>query len=107
MSGQFFLDTNLLVYHTDKPEPVKPSIAMELIREVTVNGGGVISYQVMHEFFNVVLSKTPARMRHEEAQSFLETVFRQMETVASSHALISDAIRIHQRYRLSWYDSLI
>ena len=107
MSGKFFLDTNLFVYATDKNEPVKRSIALELIREVTVNCGGVIRYQVMHEFFNVVLNKTPRKMRHEEAQQFLETVFRQMEPVPSSFALVSEAIRIQDRYRLSWYDSLI
>jgi predicted nucleic acid-binding protein len=86
---------------------VKRSIAMGLIRELSVRGGGVISYQVMHEFFNVVLNKTPARMRHEEARKFLETVFRPMEIVPSSVALVSDAIHIQDRYRLSWYDSLI
>jgi len=107
MSDKFFLDTNVFVYANDKNEPVKRSIAMELIRDLTANGGGVISYQVLHEFFNVVLTKTPSKMRHEEVQQFLTAVFRQLETVPSSFVLVSEAIRIQERYRLSWYDSLI
>jgi predicted nucleic acid-binding protein len=107
MSGKAFLDTNIFVYANDRYEPRKQRIALELIRELTVQGDGVISYQVMHEFFNVVLKKTPDKMRAEDAQLFLENIFRPLLAVASSFARVSDAIRLQDRYRLSWYDSLI
>jgi predicted nucleic acid-binding protein len=68
---------------------------------------GVVSYQVVQEFFNVVLRKTSPPMRHDDAQQYLATVFRPLLAVHSSAALISEAIRIEGRHRLSWYDSLI
>jgi predicted nucleic acid-binding protein len=107
MSVRTFLDTNIFVYANDRNEPRKQNIALKLIRNATIESTGVISYQVVQEFFNVVLVKAPRKMPYEDAKLFLETVFRRLRAVPSSLALISDAIQIQERYRLSWYDSLI
>jgi predicted nucleic acid-binding protein len=42
-----------------------------------------------------------------EAQHYLATTFRPLQLVSPSFVLISDAIHIQERYRLSWFDSLI
>ena len=107
MSGKSFLDTNIFVYANDRHEPAKQAIATDLIRQLTVNGDGVISYQVLHEFFNVALKLTSRKMSSAEANLFLENVFRPLQIVPSSIPLVSDAIHIQERYRLGWYDSLI
>lgn len=107
MSGKVFFDTNIFVYANDRTEPRKQSIALDLIRDATIDSTAVISYQVIQEFFNAVLIKSRRKMAYEEARLFLETVFRLLPTVPSSVALIGEAIRIQERYRLSWYDSLI
>jgi len=107
MSGKVFFDTNIFVYANDRNEPRKQSIALDLIRDAAIGSAGVVSYQVIHEFFNVVLVKSTQKMPYDEARLYLETVFRPLLVVPSSMALISDAIRIQERYRLSWYDSLI
>jgi predicted nucleic acid-binding protein len=107
MSDKAFLDTNIFVYANDRTEPRKQSIALRLVREATIHGGGAVSYQVIQEFFNVVLTKTSQKMSYEEARQFLATVFLPLLSVPSSVGLVSDAMRIHERYRLSWYDSLI
>ena len=41
-----------------------------------------------------------------DAWRYLDAVFRRMGNVASSAELIADAIGLHERQRLSWYDSL-
>jgi predicted nucleic acid-binding protein len=107
MSGKAFLDTNIFVYANGRFEPRKQSTALDLIRDATIDSSAVVSYQVIHEFFNVVLVKSPTKMPYEDARLFLETVFRPLQIVPSSFALISEAIRVQERYRLSWYDSLI
>lgn len=61
----------------------------------------------MQEFFNWALVKSPSKLTAEEAQQYLATTFRPLSIVAPSFTLVSDAIRIQERYRLSWYDSLI
>jgi predicted nucleic acid-binding protein len=107
MSDKSFLDSNIFIYAYDQREPVKQSVADNLIRGLTISGEAVASYQVIHEFFSWALVKGPAKMPQDEAQRYLNVVFRPMYIVASSSALVSDAIRIQDRYRLSWYDSLI
>jgi predicted nucleic acid-binding protein len=107
MSDKSFLDSNIFIYAYDQREPVKQSIADNLIRGLAIGGDAVISYQVIHEFFNWALVKGPVKMPQDEAQRYLTVTFRPMLIVASSVALVSGAIRIQDRYRLSWYDSLI
>jgi predicted nucleic acid-binding protein len=107
MSGKVFLDTNIFVYAYDNDEQLKKSLARELIRTAALDGTGIISYQVTQEFFNVALKKNSLKMRLEDAQQLLATVFRPLLAVHSSIALFGDAIRLQNRYQLSWYDSLI
>jgi predicted nucleic acid-binding protein len=107
MSGKAFLDSKVFIYAVDHREPIKQSIANDLIRSLVIEGEAVISYQVIQEFFNWALIKSPVKMTADEAQHYLATTFRPLPIVPPSAALVSDAIRIQQRYRLSWYDSLI
>jgi predicted nucleic acid-binding protein len=107
MSGKAFLDSNVFIYSVDHRDPIKQSIANDLIRSLVVEGEAVISYQVIHEFFNWALIKSPIKMTADEAQHYLATTFRPLQIVPPSTALVSDAIRIQERYRLSWDDSLI
>jgi predicted nucleic acid-binding protein len=107
MSGKAFLDTNIFLYSYDTTDLRKHSIANDLIRSVAVSGEGTISYQVIQEFFNVALRKSPTKLSSEDAQQYLTTTFRPLLVVPLSFSLVSDAIGIRERYRLSWYDSLI
>jgi predicted nucleic acid-binding protein len=107
MSGKVFLDTNIFIYAHDRNEPRKQAIATDLVRDSLVESTGIISYQVVHEFFNVVLTKVPHKLPHSDAKLYLDTVFRRFIIVPSSLAVVSEAIRMQERFRLSWYDSLI
>ena len=107
MSDKSFLDSNIFIYAYDQREPVKQSIADNLIRGLAIGGDAVISYQVVQEFFNVALTKSSKKLNHHDAHELLEDVFRPLLAVPSSFSLVSEAIRIQDRYRLSWYDSLI
>ena len=107
MSGRFFLDTNVFVYAFDSNSPEKAETAKKLIREGLTSEKGIISYQVIQEFFNVALRRFKEPMTTAEAESFLGLVLRPMCSVQSSHSLYGRALVICDRYRLSWWDSLI
>lgn len=107
MNGRVFLDTNVFIYSYDDRDLRKQRTALELIRDTTMDGSATISYQVVHEFFNFALVKAARKMSHEDAQRYLDTVFRPLLAVPSSVSLVTEAIRVQERYRLSWYDSLI
>ena len=82
-------------------------MARELIRNTTIDGTGIISYQVIQEFFNVALKKNSLKLRPEDAQQLLATIFHPLLAVHSSITLFGEAIHLQKRHRLSWYDSLI
>jgi len=107
MSGNFFLDTNLFVYSFDVNPPKKARRANELIREAISTRKGVVSYQVVQEFFSVALRRFVKPMRPEEAEQYLTTVFRPLLVVHSSQALYNEALQVVRRYRFAWYDALI
>src|SRR5579864_1767753 len=107
MGGRFFLDTNLFVYTFDTSAPLKQRKAAQLIRRAADTGEGIVSYQVVQEFFNVALRRFPNRMTVAEAEQYLITVLRPLLAVNSSPALYLEALRIADKHRLSWYDSLI
>ena len=59
MSGRVFFDTNIFVYSYDERDPIKQSIATDLLRSFAIAGEATISYQVIQEFFNIVMLKIP------------------------------------------------
>jgi predicted nucleic acid-binding protein len=107
MSGRFFLDTNLFVYTFDDTAPVKAKKAAQLIRRAADTGEGIISYQVVQEFFSVAFRRFAQPMSEAEAEQYLITVLRPLLAVHSSPAIYFEALRIRERHQISWYDSLI
>jgi len=107
MNGRFFLDTNVFVYSFDASVPAKARRAMDLIRRAVATGKGIVSYQVVQEFFNVAFRRFAPPMTVAEAEQYLATIFRPLMAVHSSQALYLEALRLCERYSLSWYDALI
>jgi predicted nucleic acid-binding protein len=107
MSGKFFLDTNIFVYSFDLNAPKKAAQATKLIRKGIETHGGIVSYQVVQEFFNVALRRFAKPMSSTDVEQYLTTTFRPLLAVHSSPALYGEALRILARFRLPCYDSLI
>jgi predicted nucleic acid-binding protein len=107
MSDRFFLDTNIFVYSFDQSAPVKAQKAAHLIRNALTTQKGVISFQVVQEFFNVALRRFSQPMQGADAEQYLRTVFQPLLAVHSSQALYAEALHLHAQSGLSWYDSLI
>lgn len=107
MSARFFLDTNIFVYSFDESAPEKAARAASLIRRAIEAREGVVSYQVVQEFFNLALRRFAEPMSFAEAEQYLSTTFRPLLSVHSSHHLYGEALRLAMTHSLSWYDSLI
>jgi len=107
MNGRYFLDTNVFVYSFDRASAAKAKRAKELIRQALEGRKGIVSYQVVQEFFKVALRRFAEPMTVAEAEQYLSTVFKPLLTVHSSQALCGGALRLSGRYKLAWYDALI
>jgi len=107
MSGRFFLDTNIFVYSFDASSKKKAAQSLKLIGSAIETRAGIVSYQVVQEFFNVALRRFAKPMSSADAEQYLTTTFRPLLAVHSSPALYGEALRIGARFRLPWYDALI
>lgn len=107
MSGKFFLDTNLLIYAIDPTETGKQAVAQKWIASAHQSGDGCLSYQVVQEWFNVVLRKAAVPLSTEQAASIYRTLIEPLWHVQSSRELVDTAIDLYEHDSLSWWDSLI
>lgn len=97
----FFLDTNILVYSFGENDPHKRGVARALVE----SGNATISSQILSELANVLtrrLGFTPG-----EARSRIGHIAGRCEVVAVTPAVVSDALRIMERYRYAFFDSQI
>lgn len=107
MSARFFLDSNVFIYSFDESAPEKALAALRLIREAHDSRHGVISFQVIQEFFNFALRRSVPPMTSADADDYLQKILIPLTVVHSSPYLYSEALHLQSRYRLSWYDALI
>jgi predicted nucleic acid-binding protein len=107
MNGRFFLDTNIFIYSLDRTAPTKSVRARALIREAIEKRQGIVSYQVVQEFFNVAFRRFAQPMSLADAEQYLATTFRPLLAVHSSQAILADAMRMKDKFQLPWYDALI
>lgn len=84
MTDRFFLDTNVLVYAFDSREPVKAKTAGQLVRGALQGRKGVISYQVVQEFFNVMHKRFDRPLTAHDAEMYLDSVLRRLLSVYAS-----------------------
>lgn len=104
MSGKTFLDTNILVYAVDQDRGPKRDASRRAIESVVADGLGVISTQVMQEFY--VAATKRLGMLPLAAKTVLST-FAVFEVVQVSPALIQSAIDCSVLNSLSFWDALI
>src|SRR5271168_2278018 len=107
MSAKYFLDTNIFVYSFDLADAGKREIATKLIEKALRSGQGVVSYQVVQEFFNVALRKFKNPLDARQCDLYLDSVFVPLIAVHSSIQLFERALETMPKLRMSWYDSLI
>lgn len=106
MNDKFFLDTNIFAYMFDARDAQKAEKSRRLIKQAVSTRKGVVSQQVVQEFFNLAFRKFQPAMTLAEAEDYLSTVFQPLLVVQSVQTY-KEALQLHSRYRLPWYDSVI
>ncbi|MCX6567675.1 MAG: PIN domain-containing protein [Candidatus Aminicenantes bacterium] len=107
MNDKYFLDTNTFVYTFDERDPGKRDRARALVAEALTDSRGVISYQVIQEFLDAALRKFAKPLTAADAERYLTVVLEPLCAVFASIELYHQAIDISERWKYSFYDSLI
>ena len=104
MRGREFIDTNVLVYADDVRDPGKQTRAIELIRRLMRERRGVLSLQVLQEFFAIATRKLA--MASEDARRRV-VLYSRFDVVTLAPSDLLAAIDLHRLHRLSIWDGLI
>jgi predicted nucleic acid-binding protein len=104
--GKVFLDANVLVYAHDASAGKKHEIARATMDELWSLGSGVLSSQVLQEWFVTVTRKIPKPLDVASARGIVEALLT-WEVVANDGASVLAAVELHQRLKFSFWDSLI
>jgi len=104
MSARSFFDTNILVYSDDKAAPAKQRQALDLVAEHRREGTGVVSLQVLQEYFVTVTRKLHVDPRIARRKVELLSEF---DVAAPDLADILAAIDLHRLRAFSFWDALI
>ncbi|RXK87677.1 PIN domain-containing protein [Chlorobaculum sp. 24CR] len=107
MSGNYFLDTNIIVYSLDQANPSKKEVATGLIRSALQGGKGGISAQVVQEFINVATKKFEVPFSVADCRKYLDSVLAGLCRVNTTIDLCRVALDVKERWGYSYYDSLI
>lgn len=101
-----FVDTNLLVYAEDRDAGEKHTLAVELLRALWERGDGVVSIQVLQEFFITVTRKVRRPLKPDVAARIVGQ-YLTWRTVENDGALLLAAIERMSVHRLSFWDALV
>ena len=104
MKGRVFFDTNILIYADDADAGAKRGRAQQVIEAALNNGNGVLSTQVLQEYFVVATRKLglPAEIAQKKVE-----VLATMTVIAIGVEHVVEAIKLHRLYGFSFWDCLI
>jgi predicted nucleic acid-binding protein len=103
-STRTFFDTNVLVYGDDAAYPEKQNIALDLIEAHLRRGTGVISIQVLQEYF--VNTTRKLGLDPSSAKSKIEA-FAKFRVIIPDVADVLASVDLHRFGNISYWDALI
>lgn len=107
MSDRYFIDTNIFVYLHDSTDGAKQEKSAEIIELALKKNCGIISYQVVQEFINVVEMKLNNKKIQDNLKYFLTNCMYPLCNIFVDFDLYDQAINLNRKNKLSFYDALI
>jgi len=106
MTVKAFVDTNILVYAYDQGAGDRHEKALRLIEQLWHKGNGILSTQVLQEFYVNVRRKAQRPVTAEQARALISD-YLAWNPIVNDGAAMLVAIDLEKRYQLSFWDSLI
>jgi len=106
MSDRTFVDTNVLMYGHDRTAGRKYTIGAALLEELWATGAGVISIQVLQEFYVNITEKIRVPIPKARAAIYVERYFL-WPVVSPAPSTVLRALEIERRYQISFWDAMI
>jgi predicted nucleic acid-binding protein len=105
MSAKTFVDTNVLIYAHDVDAKVKHDVATSVLRELWSDRNGVLSMQVLQEFYVNVTRKIASPLPKDAARLVVNSY--SVWCTETTPAEIAAAFRIEDESQIGFWDALI
>lgn len=106
MGATVFVDTNILVYRRDAGQGEKQARADAWMERLWAERNGRLSYQVLQEYYVTVTSKLRPGLDAESARNDVRSLLA-WHPISVDAGVVEAAWVLQDRYKLSWWDSLI
>ena len=106
MTGRVFVDTNVLIYAHDLDAGQKRERAVSILSDLWENENGVISVQVLQEFYVNVTRKIPNPLTPALARGIMKN-YLAWHVAPNDVSAVLLASEISERNLLSFWDALI
>lgn len=106
MAVKTFVDTNILLYAYDRDAGEKHQKARKAVVELWENKGGVLSAQVLEEFYVNVTRKIPRPLTKKQGLELISQ-YLSWDTVSLHGGMVAEAAQLEERAKISFWDALI
>ena len=106
MTDKVFVDTNILVYAHDLDAGDKYGLAGDIVSKLWESRNGVLSTQVLQEFYVTLTRKVSSPLSKLEARKLVQK-YSHWQVVLNDPSMISQASEIEESYNISFWDALI
>lgn len=101
-----FVDSNVLIYASDRNEPVKRPIAGAWLDRLWSDKAGRLSAQILNEFYWNVTRKIEPPLARRDARSIVSK-YLPWRMDRDETSVMMDAWQFEDRFQLAWWDALI
>lgn len=101
-----FVDTNVLIYAEDRDAKEKHLVARDLILKLWDSREGVLSVQVLQEFYVNVTRKLKKPLSAGKARKIVEE-YLTWTVIDNTGRMLLDAMELQRKAQLSFWDSLV
>lgn len=106
MTVKTFVDTNVLIYAHDIQAGRKQEKASQVLGDLWQTKTGVVSTQVLQEFYVNVTRKIPTPIKRSTAKDIIKQ-YSVWQVVESDVDMILRASELEERHALSFWDAMI
>jgi len=106
MSGRIFVDTNVLIYAHDIQAGRKQEKASQILGGLWQSKTGVLSTQVLQEFYVNVTRKIPSPLKRSTARDIIRQ-YSVWPVIGPDADMIVQASELEERHALSFWDAMI
>lgn len=107
LKDKILIDTNIIVYSYDFSEPQKQKIAIETLDSIHKTESGVLSSQILAEFFSCITKKIAKPLSLKAASEQIELYILSWTVIDITPFIVREAVRGVTEHRFSFWDSMI